>query len=266
MTLNESCSRRRTLGRPGNGQSEGGTCRRWVGIFVRKERWCLSWKGRLLALLIAMSSLLAVQYTIYPFLATTRRVTTKVLVVEGWLSIEDSRQAVMEFRHGNYKKVLTTGCLAAKDDWGDELKVSYADWGAANLRKLGISRELIQPVPCWIERKDRTYHSALALKEWCAKEGVNVKAMNIVTRGPHARRTRLLFRKAFGLNVQIGIIAVEPKDYDPRQWWRSSEGVRDVAGEMLAYVYARLFFVPGGSEERLLEERKTVTNRAHFAR
>ena len=65
--------------------------------------------------------------------------------------------------------------------------------------------------------------------------------------GPHARRTRLLFQEAFGSKVAVGVIAVPDDAYDPRHWWRSSEGVRDVVGEAIAYVYARFFFYPAGS-------------------
>jgi hypothetical protein len=71
-----------------------------------------------------------------------------------------------------------------------------------------------------------------------------VHSLNIVTEGVHARRTRLLFQKAFGENAAIGIIAVPNPDYDPKQWWRYSEGVREVVGETVAYLYAKLLFHP----------------------
>src|SRR5882724_88848 len=55
------------------------------GLFDRKERWSLSWRGRLIlafALLLVGALLLK---GVYPFLATTHRVDTNVLVVEGWV-------------------------------------------------------------------------------------------------------------------------------------------------------------------------------------
>jgi hypothetical protein len=66
----------------------------------------------------------------------------------------------------------------------------------------------------------------------------------VVKEDAHARRTRLLFPKALGPDVEVGIIAVQTPDYDPKRWWRYSEGVRDVIGESIAYVYARFFFWP----------------------
>ena len=51
--------------------------------------------------------------------------------------------------------------------------------------------------------------------------------------------------KAFGPRISVGIISVPNPQYDPEHWWRSSEGVRDVLGESVAWVYARFFFWPG---------------------
>jgi hypothetical protein len=66
----------------------------------------------------------------------------------------------------------------------------------------------------------------------------------VISLGPHTRRTRLLFEKALGKEVSVGVMAVEDQDYDPRHWWRSSEGFRVVSGELLAYGYARFWFHP----------------------
>ena len=52
------------------------------------------------------------------------------------------------------------------------------------------------------------------------------------------------FKKPLGKNVAFGVIAVPNPDYDARHWWSYSEGVREVIGETVAYVYARLFFHP----------------------
>ena len=51
-------------------------------------------------------------------------------------------------------------------------------------------------------------------------------------------------QKAFGPSVKIGVISVPDPDYDPKHWWRYSEGVREVLGESIAYIYARIFFHP----------------------
>ena len=40
------------------------------------------------------------------------------------------------------------------------------------------------------------------------------------------------------------MVAIPANDFDERHWWRSSQGVRIVIGEVLAYGYARLLFHP----------------------
>jgi uncharacterized SAM-binding protein YcdF (DUF218 family) len=67
---------------------------------------------------------------------------------------------------------------------------------------------------------------------------------NLVSVGPHCRRSRLLFEKALGEAIQVGVVPAPPDDYEPEHWWRTSQGFRTVSGEIIAYAYARLFFNP----------------------
>ena len=82
------------------------------------------------------------------------------------------------------------------------------------------------------------------MEEWLQSQGRHITSLNLVTEGPHARRSRLLYEKAFGNYVWIGIVALDDPAYDPEHWWRSSEGVREVLFEGIAYFYVRLFFSP----------------------
>jgi hypothetical protein len=53
-----------------------------------------------------------------------------------------------------------------------------------------------------------------------------------------------LYEKAFGKDVKVGVVALEDRYYEADHWWRSSEGVREILGESIAYIYARFFFSP----------------------
>ncbi len=213
------------------------------GLLVRKECWRISLRGRLLILAVAVCLAVVVQRRIHPFLAITDCLPGEYLAVEGWIQADGLREAYAEFQHGHYRKILTTGTIA-RSEWNPGVRSTYADWAASKFSRMGISNDVVEPVPCWVERRDRTYYSALALKQWFQERKMPVQCINVVSQGPHARRTRLLFQKAFGKNVKVGIIALKDKDYDPKHWWRTSEGVRDVVGEAIAYVYARIFFHP----------------------
>jgi hypothetical protein len=92
--------------------------------------------------------------------------------------------------------------------------------------------------------QDRTYHSAVNVRRWLESQGITSSSVDVITLGPHARRSRLLFEAALGPDVTVGVYAVPDPRYDLAHWWRSSEGVRSVLGETIAYVYARLFFDP----------------------
>ncbi len=214
------------------------------GLLTRRERWGLSWRGWLAAALLAGLTAWLVVVRIHPFLAVTDRVDAQVLVVEGWVHRFAIRAAVAEFRTGAYARIYTTGGPVDGDGGYTNDYNTAASVGAGLLRQAGVAPDLIQVVPARLVGRDRTYASAAALRDWLCEHQVAVTAINIVTEAPHARRTRLLFQEAFGPGVRVGIIAAQNPDYDPAHWWRTSEGVREVIGEGLAYLYARFLFFP----------------------
>src|SRR5947207_202140 len=218
------------------------------GILVRKERWGLSWRGWLIVfagVLLAFSLFL---FRIYPFLAVTHRVDTNVLVVEGWIHEYAIRAALKEFQNNHYQRVFTTGGPVEGTGGYINDYNTAASVGADLLRKNGLSNESLQMVPSRVMDRDRTYGSAVALRNWFRDHNMPVSGIDVVTEDLHARRTCLLFQKALGHNVAVGVIAVPNPDYDPRHWWRYSEGVKDVFAESVAYIYARLLlFYPPNS-------------------
>jgi uncharacterized SAM-binding protein YcdF (DUF218 family) len=217
------------------------------GILRRKERWALSWRGWLL---LTSAGLVAAYFTflnIYPFLAVTHRVNTNLLVVEGSAQRYAIRGGAEEFKNGSYERIFTTGgpengSGGYTNDYNTSASVS-----AEILKKCGVSDDLVQMVPSHVSGRDRTYSSAVALRNWFREHNTSVHSINVLTEDVHARRTRLLYQKAFGKNVAVGIIAVSNPDYNPTQWWRYSDGVRQVIGESIAYIYAKFFFYPSVS-------------------
>jgi hypothetical protein len=78
-----------------------------------------------------------------------------------------------------------------------------------------------------------------------------VQSFNVLTEDAHARRTRQLFQEAFGKEAVVGIVSVQNPDYDPNRWWHYSEGVREILGETIAYLYAEFIFRPPESNEHV---------------
>jgi uncharacterized SAM-binding protein YcdF (DUF218 family) len=227
--------------------SSGHSSKKLWGILTRKERWGLSWCGRLLVASVVMLAICVVILNVYPFLAVTDRLNTNILVVEGWIQRYGIRASAEEFNSGSYERIFTTG--GPENGSGGYINdyQTSASVGADALKKVGIPDDVIQMVPSRVIDRDRTYSSAVALREWFREHNLPVNSINVLTEDTHARRTRLLFQEAFGGRVQVGIISVRNPDYKPNQWWRYSEGVRDVLSECIAYIYARLFFYPSDS-------------------
>jgi hypothetical protein len=178
--------------------------------------------------------------TTYPFLALTEPLAGGALVVEGWAPDHALRLAVAEFNRGHYDRLYVTG---GPLDQGAPLSEyrTYAELGAAILYKLGLGSNSVQAVPAPAVIQDRTYASAKSLRRWMEANGVPASKLNLMTIGPHARRSRLLFAKVFG-DGAVGVVSLPVEDYDAAHWWRSSAGVRTVISEALAYVYARCLF------------------------
>ena len=214
------------------------------GVFVRKERWSLSWRGRLiLASAVLLLGALAVK-GVYPFLAITHRVNANILVVEGWIHEYAIQAAVKEFQSNHYQSVFTTGGPVGGSGGYINDFYTTASVGADLLKKCGLPEERLQMVPTRVMGRDRTYGSAVALRNWLRDHNMAASSIDVVTEDLHARRTRLLFKKAFGKDVQIGVIAVPNVDYPANRWWHYSQGLKDVVSEFAAYLYARLLFFP----------------------
>jgi uncharacterized SAM-binding protein YcdF (DUF218 family) len=231
------------------------------GVLVRKERWGLSWRGWLIVLTGIVVTFCLFLFGVYPFLAVTHRVNADVLVVEGWVQEYAIRAAVKEFQGNHYQRVFTTGGpVVGLGGYINDYHTS-ASVGADLLRKWGLPDERLQMVPSRVIDRDRTYASAVALRNWFREHGMAISSIDLVTEDTHARRTRLLFQKALGKNIEVGIIAVPNPDYDARHWWRYSEGVREVIGESIAYIYARLFFYPPVSSPNKLAPQSAPVSR-----
>jgi hypothetical protein len=119
---------------------------------------------------------------------------------------------------------------------------THAHSAAYRFEKLGIPREEIRVVPSRSSDLDRTFAAAAALRLWADKQPAGLSSFNLVTLGVHARRSRLLYQKAFGNGANVGIIAIRDSDYDPNAWWKYSEGTKSVVSESIGYIYARFFF------------------------
>jgi hypothetical protein len=229
-----------SLGRSYSGMFE--PRQKFWGCLAYRPRWGLSLRGYIVGALLFCAVTATFAFGVYPFLSITDRVPTRLLVMEGWIDPDAIKLTAREFNAHGYERVFTTGGPLAGMKHSTDERDTSAYVGANRLRAAGVADERVHVVPSFFTNRDRTFHSAIALRDWLKSHDVSVSAINIATADVHARRTRLLYQKALGPGVKVGIVAIPNSDYDARQWWRYSQGVRAVIGESIAYVYAALFF------------------------
>ncbi len=211
------------------------------GLVQRKETWVLTRRGALALLAVCTAGVLFAARQIHPFLAITEPLGGDVLVVEGWMPDVALQEALGWFEQHPYRLLVTTGGPLEKGSYLSAYSTT-AELAAATLRRLGADPDRIVAVPAPAVRADRTFESALALGRWLSGSGLAAGSLDVVSLGAHARRTRLLFQKALGDRVRVGVIAAANPGYDEEHWWAWSGGVRAVVGETTAYLYARFLF------------------------
>ncbi|MCS6794145.1 MAG: YdcF family protein [Oscillatoriaceae bacterium SKW80] len=210
-----------------------------IRLFHRKEVWTLTiWGWGVTLFCLSFLAVFAFS-NIYPFLAVNSPLAADVLVVEGWMPDSVLETALAEFRRGQYRKLIATGLPLRLGYHLSEYK-SFAELAAATLIALGLEKEYVVAVPAPNSLQNRTYTAAVALKEWLLNSDLKVRAINLYTLGPHTRRSWFIFKKVLAPEISVGAIAAEPIDYNSQNWWKSSEGVRTVIFETIAYIYARL--------------------------
>ena len=204
-----------------------------LGLVVRKECWTLSWRGKLAVILAFIGLGAGLTYSAYPFLALNQPVGGDFMVLEGWtIPHRVATEVAAEFKHGHYRKLLVL-----EDSYDGE----YSD-PTDRLVQHGIPRDVIENVIYPGVQRDRTYHAAIIASDWFHRNDPSVPCFDVVTVGPHARRSLMMFRKVFEKNAKIGVIALDDTFYDPKHWWHTSEGVRELQGEVIAYVYAQVYY------------------------
>ena len=105
--------------------------------------------------------------TIHPFLAVTERVDADILVVEGWIHRYAIRQGAEEFKRGSYQRIFTTGGPEnGSGGYTNDYNTSASVGADILTKKFGVPNDLVQMVPSRVIDRDRTYSSAIALRDW----------------------------------------------------------------------------------------------------
>jgi hypothetical protein len=184
------------------------------------------------------------------FLAANEPRGRGLLVVEGWITRDAVRRAADTFRRGGYDALVVSGGPVEDPEWHGGYW-TYAERVGAELRRLGIVEPALAVVPAPASAQDRTYRSALSVRQWIESTGRGVTDVDVFSQGAHARRSRELYRMALGPGVAVGSVSAPPSEYTLARWWQRSAGVKEVLAESINYAWTVLWFRPGprGSHE-----------------
>jgi len=209
-----------------------------ISLIRRRQMWALTREGWVIAIMGLIITMLLTLTNIHQFLAVSAPIKADTLVVEGWLPDYAIKSAIAEFKKGEYRQLITTGLPLGKGYYLAEYK-NYAELTAATCIALGFDKDKVIAVPAAKVVKHRTAASALALRDWLATSALKVDSINLYSFATHARRSWMIFKAVLNPQIKVGVIAAEPEDYNPQEWWKSSAGFRSVTGEIMAYIYAR---------------------------
>lgn len=210
----------------------------------RREVPVPTFVGALVLLAIAALLLVGLARGLYPFLATESPAGGGLLVVEGWGGAPVLDAATARFASGRYDRIATTGG-AIDPDLHVTAASNWADLARIGLASRGVDPARIEAVPTPPSAQNRTFLSAVMLRDRLEHEGDPPARLDVVTLGPHARRTRRLYRLAFGDGVDVGVVSAPPHRYAPDRWWATSEGSRTVITEAIGLAWSWCCFHPG---------------------
>src|SRR5205814_4029949 len=151
------------------------------GIVTRKERWGLAWRGWLLVTSAGLAAAYFVFLNVRPFLAVTHRVNTNILVVEGAVQRYTLRGGAEEFKNGSYERIFTTGGPENGNGGYTNDYNTSASVAADSLEKFGVPGDLVQMVPSHVFARERTYSSAVALRDWFRDRNLSIHSFNVLT-------------------------------------------------------------------------------------
>ena len=207
---------------------------------------CHCWRPTILGwiiILVVMVAIFRVSLdSVYSYLAIDKPIKSRTMIIEGFVPLYILKEAVKTYKEENYDRVIVTGIPIVNYEY----VTAYHNTGEATilaLRFFGLTDTIyLANIPTNVY-VDRTYHTAIACKQLFDNNNWP-KDFNIYSVGVHARRSRMMFRKAFGDDYEIGVIAPRDRTFLPAGWWKSSKGFRNVSNEFVATTFVTFFFHP----------------------
>jgi hypothetical protein len=138
-----------------------------------------------------------------------------------------------------YNSVYDIGSLDGKNRIINNFN-SNAEYTRNELIRMGVDSSRIVAVPGEMTYINRTLKSALAFRDWLKASKCTVKGINIISSGPHARRTWMIYNKILGKNYSVGIITL-PDFNNPNFLKNIIKELREFFGLIYYWIILRFY-------------------------
>ncbi|MCU0473462.1 MAG: hypothetical protein MUC93_08870 [Bacteroidales bacterium] len=116
---------------------------------------------------------------------------------------------------------------------------SYAQRAREIFISLGIDSSNVISVPGESVKINRTFTSALAVRNWLKTSDIEVKGINIISVDSHSRRTWMTYNKVLHKSFNVGVISLPKDNFHSR----TDKGF-NILKETLALVYYWVILIP----------------------
>jgi hypothetical protein len=138
----------------------------------------------------------------------------------------------------NSNNVLLYGSREGKYVFRRHLSSSTAKDAAGYLISHKLPDSLVIAVETSHKIHSKTYTSALDVKQWLESNHLDKgRSVNVFTMGPHARRSLICYRKAFGKMTKTGVIACRDTRITADNWYKTLRGWKDILYETAGLMY-----------------------------
>lgn len=167
----------------------------------------------------------------------------EVLIVEGWIFrslVDDVKQ---EFDKGGYRYLF----IPDEPPVSDTSSQSRPDSGsrgyalASRLMAIGVDSTKIRIMEVSGIQNHHTLSTALATRDWFAKNDPDVRHVNVCTAGIHARKTWNAYKRSFGKGYRVGILSIPHRNRPIHTWWKRCESFKWLLWRFGGALYAAVW-------------------------
>jgi hypothetical protein len=145
----------------------------------------------------------------------------------------------------NSNMVFLYGSREGKYEFKKHLNTSTATDAAGFLRSAKLPDSMVIAVETTHTIYSKTYTSALDVKQWLEDNHMDKgRSLTVFTMGLHARRSLVCYKKAFGKNAEIGVLAGKDNRITDGNWYRTLRGWKDIASETAGLIYISILPKP----------------------